>query len=42
MFNVLCNRNPWAKALVQTLVLTIGAGVWLAWSTFAYAVKMSY
>ena len=26
MFNVLCNRNPWVKALVQTVVLTTTAG----------------
>lgn len=42
MSNVLCNRNPWAKALVQTVVLTATAGAWLAWSSFTYTVKIGW
>jgi len=42
MFNILANRNPWAKALIQTVVLTAGSGVWLAWASFTYTVKIGW
>lgn len=42
MFNVLANRNPWVKALVQTVVLTATAGLTLAISEAVFRVRMSW
>lgn len=42
MFNVLCNRNPWAKFVTQTLVWTAGAAVWLGASEFAFRIHLTY
>lgn len=42
MFNVLCNRNPWVKALVQTVVLTTTAGLTLWISDAVFRVRMAW
>lgn len=37
MFSILTGR-----AILQTIVLTISAGTWLAWSSFMFVVKIHY
>lgn len=42
MLNILCNRTPWAKALVQTVVLTTTAGLTLWISDAVFRVRMAW
>lgn len=39
---VLCNGNVWAKFIVQTVVFTLGALVWLSASEWAFRIHLSY
>ena len=39
MFNLLTSGRPFARAILQTIVLTSASAAWLLWSSFTFAVK---
>ena len=46
MFSILTDNrhghHPIRRIKLQTIVLTISAGTWLAWSSFMFVVKIHY